>query len=184
MQFHCIDFGGGSLHQFEAAARGVGRRAYRHRAHPATLAEMRALFVDREATFRTMGIASIAEFRARRAAGRLPAGMRAADVFLIVDNWGALRAELEDADARSPTSPRGPGVGVHLVLTTSRWTEIRPALRTASAPASSCVSTTPANRRSTAGSPRGWRGRCRVGAWPRRAPTSSSSCPVGRAGDG
>jgi len=77
MQFHCIDFGGGSLHQFEAAPHVgsvAGRTDTEHIRR--TLAEMRALVVDREATFRTMGIASIAEFRARRAAGRLPAGMR------------------------------------------------------------------------------------------------------------
>jgi S-DNA-T family DNA segregation ATPase FtsK/SpoIIIE len=56
--------------------------------------------------------------------------MRTADVFLVVDNWGAVRSEMEDADARvTDIAARGLGVGVHLVLTAGRWMEIRPALR-------------------------------------------------------
>ncbi len=56
--------------------------------------------------------------------------MRAADVFLMIDNWGGLRDEFEDADAAvTDIAARGLGVGVHLVITASRWMEIRPALR-------------------------------------------------------
>ncbi|GAA5199770.1 type VII secretion protein EccC [Rugosimonospora acidiphila] len=131
MQFYCIDFGGGSLHQYVAAPHvgSVAGRTDTERTRR-TLAEVRALIVEREATFRAMGIASVAEFRARRAAGRLPAGLRAADVFLIIDNWGGLRGELDDVDgAVADIAARGLGVGVHLLLTTSRWSEIRPALR-------------------------------------------------------
>ncbi|HWB34678.1 MAG TPA: type VII secretion protein EccCb, partial [Rugosimonospora sp.] len=130
-QFYCIDFGGGSLHQYEAAPHvgSVAGRTDTERIHR-TLAEMRTLIVEREALFRSLGIASVAEFRSRRAAGRLAAGLRAADVFLVIDNWGGLRSELEDADTVvADIAARGLGVGVHLVLTTSRWAEIRPALR-------------------------------------------------------
>ena len=131
MQFYCIDFGGGTLHQF-AAAPHVGTVAGRrdHQLVRRMLAEIQLLIEEREVLFRELGVDSIAEFRARRLAGRLPDGMRTADVFLMVDNWGAIRTELDDADARvADIAARGLGVGVHLVLTASRWLEIRPALR-------------------------------------------------------
>jgi DNA segregation ATPase FtsK/SpoIIIE, S-DNA-T family len=131
LQFYCVDFGGGGLHQYEdaphvgsVAGRGDTDRISR------TLAEIQTLIAEREAFFRAHGIASAADFRAQRAAGRLPAGRRAADVLLVIDNWGALRTELETADPIvTDIAARGLGVGVHLVLATSRWVEIRPALR-------------------------------------------------------
>ncbi|MDT5024057.1 MAG: segregation ATPase FtsK/SpoIIIE, family, partial [Micromonosporaceae bacterium] len=131
MQFFCIDFGGGSLHQY-AVAPHVGTVAGRTEQAivSRTLAEIRSLIIEREVSFRELGIASIAEFRARRSAGRLPAGMRGADVFLLIDNWGGLRGEFEEVDAAvADIAARGLGVGVHLVITASRWMEIRPALR-------------------------------------------------------
>ncbi|WP_203663117.1 type VII secretion protein EccCb [Actinocatenispora rupis] len=131
MQFYCLDFGGGTLHPF-ADAPHVGTVAGRgdEELVSRTLAEIRSLIEERERLFRTLGVDSIAEFRARRAAGRLPAGTRTADVFLLIDNWGALRAAFEEADPLvTEIAARGLGVGVHLVLTASRWMEIRPALR-------------------------------------------------------
>ncbi len=131
MQFYCIDFGGGSLHQY-AVAPHVGSVAGRSDEAMVSrmLAEVRLLILQRETLFRELAVDSVAEFRARRSAGRLPADMRTADVFLMIDNWGGLRAELEDADAAvTDIAARGLGVGVHLVVTASRWMEIRPALR-------------------------------------------------------
>ncbi|HMH93809.1 MAG TPA: type VII secretion protein EccCb [Streptosporangiaceae bacterium] len=131
LQFYCIDFGGGSLHQY-AVAPHVGSVAGRTDAAMVsrTLAEVRSLIVERELLFRELGIDSVTEFRARRLAGRLPGGLRAADVFLMIDNWGGVRGEFEDADAAvTDIAARGLGVGVHLVITTSRWLDIRPALR-------------------------------------------------------
>jgi DNA segregation ATPase FtsK/SpoIIIE, S-DNA-T family len=131
LQFYCIDFGGGSLHQYIVAPH-VGSVAGRTDAAMVsrTLAEIRSLIVEREVLFRELGIDSVAEFRARHSAGRLPAGMRAADVFLMIDNWGGVRLEFEDADPLvTDIAARGLGVGVHLVMTTSRWLDIRPALR-------------------------------------------------------
>jgi S-DNA-T family DNA segregation ATPase FtsK/SpoIIIE len=131
MQFYCIDFGGGSLHQYLVAPH-VGSVAGRtdEVLIRRTLAELRSAIVEREALFREAGIVSVGEFRARRSAGLLPDGMRAADLFLIIDNWGGVRSEYEDAEAQvADIAARGLGVGVHLLLTTSRWTEIRPLLR-------------------------------------------------------
>jgi DNA segregation ATPase FtsK/SpoIIIE, S-DNA-T family len=130
-QFYAIDFGGGTLHQYGSAPH-VGTVAGRNDLPLVrrTLAEIRSLIASRETLFRELAIDSITDFRARRTAGRLPAGLRAADVFLLIDNWGSVRAELEEADAEvTDLAARGLGVGVHLVITASRWLEIRPALR-------------------------------------------------------
>jgi S-DNA-T family DNA segregation ATPase FtsK/SpoIIIE len=131
MQFYCIDFGGGTLHRY-ASVPHVGSVAGRTDAEliGRTLEEIRSLIVERERLLRSMGIDSIADFRARRQSGLLPAGTRAADVFLVIDNWGAMRAEHEYADQIvAEIAARGLGVGVHLIVTAGRWASIRPALR-------------------------------------------------------
>jgi DNA segregation ATPase FtsK/SpoIIIE, S-DNA-T family len=131
MQFYCIDFGGGSLHAFSAAPH-VGAVAGRNDGALLNriLAEVGTLIVAREHLFRELGIDSIVEFRERRDAGLLPPGTRAADVFLVIDNWGAVRSDLEEADGIvADIAARGLGVGVHLVLTAGRWMDIRTKLR-------------------------------------------------------
>ncbi|MCI4061399.1 type VII secretion protein EccCa [Micromonospora sp. R77] len=131
LQFYCIDFGGGTLHPY-ASAPHVGVVAGRNDPELVnrTFAEIRTLIVRRERQMRELGVESIAELRERRQAGLLPAGLRAADVFLMIDNWGALRAEFENAEAYvTEIAARGLGAGVHLVMTSGRWNDIRPALR-------------------------------------------------------
>ncbi|MEU9407501.1 type VII secretion protein EccCa [Streptomyces sp. NPDC048281] len=130
-QFLCLDFGGGSLLPFERAPH-VGGVAGRHDMARVrrVLAETRQLIVDRELVFRQAGIDSAAEFRRRRDRGELTAGLRSADLFLLIDNWGAVRGELEEADQLVlDIAGRGLGVGVHLVLTVNRWGDLRTALR-------------------------------------------------------
>jgi S-DNA-T family DNA segregation ATPase FtsK/SpoIIIE len=130
-QFYCLDFGGGTLHPY-ATAPHVGVVAGRNDEALATrtLAEVLGLIAERERLFRSLGVDSVVEFRARRTAGRLSAEVRAADVFLLIDNWGAVRTTIEGADAAvTEIAGRGLGAGVHVVLTANRWTEIRPALR-------------------------------------------------------
>ena len=131
MQFMCIDYGGGTLHLY-AGAPHVSAVAGRADA-PVTwriFAEVKALIAERETVFRELGVDNIDEFRQRRAAGLLPRGLRAADIFLLIDNWGAVRTEFDDLDpVVQDIAARGLGAGVHLVLTAARWMEIRPALR-------------------------------------------------------
>jgi DNA segregation ATPase FtsK/SpoIIIE, S-DNA-T family len=130
-QFVCLDFGGGSLLPFERAPH-VSGVAGRHDLAQArrVLAEVRQLIGERELQFRGMGIDSATEFRRRRAAGGLPQRMRTADVFLLIDNWGGARSEMEEIDAAvHDIANRGLGVGVHLVLTANRWGDVRTALR-------------------------------------------------------
>ncbi len=130
-QFLCLDFGGGTLPPFERAPHvsGVAGRHDPQRVRR-VLAETLQLIAERERLFRHLGIDSAAEFRARRSTDRMPPGLRCADVFLVVDNWGAARGEIEDIDAPVlEIAGRGLGVGVHLILTANRWADLRMALR-------------------------------------------------------
>ncbi|MFI7076210.1 type VII secretion protein EccCb [Micromonospora sp. NPDC049903] len=131
MQFYCVDFGGGTLHTM-AEAPHVGSVAGRSDRDLVSrmIVEVRSLISEREQLLRSLGLDSIADLRDLRRAGKLPEGVRAADVFLFVDNWGALRTEFDWADpVINEIAARGLGVGVHLIITTGRWNDIRPALR-------------------------------------------------------
>ncbi|HXA57681.1 MAG TPA: type VII secretion protein EccCa, partial [Streptosporangiaceae bacterium] len=131
LQFYCIDHGGGALRAVENAPHvaGVAGRRDAERVQR-VLAEVTRLIAVRERMFQDLGIQSAADFRRRRDNGELPPGVRAADVVLVVDNWGALHAEMEDATAiATDIATRGLGVGVHLMLTANRWAEIRMGLR-------------------------------------------------------
>jgi DNA segregation ATPase FtsK/SpoIIIE, S-DNA-T family len=131
LQFYCIDQGGGALHSLAAAPHvaGVAGRRDAERVRR-VLAEVVRLVAVRERMFQDLGIQSAADFRAQRDSGALPHGVRAADVVLVLDNWAALHAEVDDATTIvTDIAIRGLGVGVHLLLTANRWAEIRVNLR-------------------------------------------------------
>jgi len=131
LRFYCVDFGGGSLAPM-AAAPHVGAVAGRRAPQLAErlLAEMLRLVAAREQLFAEHAIESPAAFRAAGRAGRLPAGTYAGDVLVVIDNWGAVRAELGNADVTVlELAFRGLGVGLHVVLTANRWADIRLNLR-------------------------------------------------------
>ncbi|MYS19082.1 DNA segregation ATPase FtsK/SpoIIIE, S-DNA-T family [Streptomyces sp. DvalAA-14] len=132
-QFLCLDLGGGTLQPFERAPH-VSGVAGRHDLPQARriLAETLQLIAERERLFRHLGIDSAAAFRRMRAAGSLPPAVRAADVFLLIDNWGAARGEIEGIDAAVlDIAGRGLGVAVHLILSANRWADLRMSLRDA-----------------------------------------------------
>jgi uncharacterized protein YukE len=133
LQFSCLDYGGGSLHAFAGAPHvsGVAVRGEEERSRR-ILADALRLISQREELFRERGISSVGEFRRLRDAGELPADVNPADVCVIIDNWGGLRAGLPDVDALAlGIAARGPGAGVHLLLTANRWGDVRMNLRDA-----------------------------------------------------
>lgn len=127
VQFYCLDFGGGALtstrsipHVGAVAGRAEPRLAAR------IVAECESIIRSRETIFGDRGVASIAEYRRRRLPNTDPFG----DVFLVVDGWGSLRQELGPLEASiTAVAAQGLSFGVHVVLSASRWAEIRPALR-------------------------------------------------------
>lgn len=127
---HVLDFGGGAL----AALAGlphVGTVADRQQPDLVrrVVAEFAAVLARREQLFREHGIASVEDFRARRAAGGFP-DEPATDVLLVVDGYLVLRGEFDDLEARLlPLATQGLAYGLHLALSATRWSELRPALK-------------------------------------------------------
>jgi len=115
VQFYCLDFGGGALGSVGALPH-VG--AVAGRAQPELV---RRVVAEMESVARQR------EDRGARAAGDSdPFG----DVFLVVDGWASLRQEFEELEAPiSSLAAQGLSFGVHVVLSASRWAEIRPSLR-------------------------------------------------------
>jgi S-DNA-T family DNA segregation ATPase FtsK/SpoIIIE len=134
---HVLDFGGGGLAVLAGLPTSApvrtpasGRRAPDRRRGGAVLDR-------RERLFRSAGVGSIEEFRARRRRG-VP-DEAATDVLLVVDGYLVLRGEFDDLEARLlPLAAQGLSYGLHLVVTASRCSELRPALKDVLAAASSC----------------------------------------------
>lgn len=130
-QFYCLDFGGGTLSSVRALPH-VG--AVAGRAEPRLVgrivAECEALAQRREAAFGEHAIASIADYRRRRAAPGAVADDPFGDVFLVIDGWASARQEFEALEEPvTALAAQGLSFGVHVVLSASRWADIRPSLR-------------------------------------------------------
>ena len=129
-QFYCIDFGGGGLAPLAGMPHvgGVAGRQDPERVRR-TVAEVGSLLDEREARFAAAGIDSPAALRVWRSRGGLQ-GADWSDVFLVIDNWPAVRQEFEDLEAPlQEIAARGLGYGVHIVLTANRWIDVRSSLR-------------------------------------------------------
>ncbi|WAC54711.1 type VII secretion protein EccCa [Gordonia sp. SL306] len=140
VQFYCLDFGGGSLasivglpHVGSVASRGDMDAVRR------TVAEVSAIVRSRELLFARFGIESMRDYRARRqewfaGGGTDPADPLAADrhgdVFLVLDGIGVLRNELDFLEEPiNAIVAQGLSYGVHVIVTASRWAEVRPAVK-------------------------------------------------------
>jgi S-DNA-T family DNA segregation ATPase FtsK/SpoIIIE len=130
VQFYCLDFGGGALaslgdwpHVGSVAGRADPQLARR------MITQFEAIIRSRETVFRDHGIQSMAQYRLLKASQDSTCD-RFGDVFLIVDGWATLRREFETIEASiSSLAAQGLSFGVHVVLSASRWAEIRPALK-------------------------------------------------------
>ncbi|MGE2814050.1 type VII secretion protein EccCa [Mycobacterium heidelbergense] len=115
VQFYCLDFGGGTLAPL-ATLPHVGTVA--GRAEPALVARMVA---EMESIVRSR------DFDRTDAASD---STRPGDVFLVVDGWATLRHEFEALEeAITSLATQGLSFGVHVILSASRWAEIRPSLK-------------------------------------------------------
>ncbi|MFD5159066.1 type VII secretion protein EccCa [Streptomyces hawaiiensis] len=132
VQFYGLDFGGGGMAAVAGLPHvgGVASRLDPERVRR-TVAEVYGVLNRREEYFRSAGIASIADFRARRARGEIPVTDQPwGDVFLVIDGWGNFRADYEAMDqVIHDIAARGLGYGVHLILTASRSMEVRANLK-------------------------------------------------------
>ena len=126
--FHCVDLGGGALatlaelpHVGTVCGRLDPDRLRR------TVHEVAELLDERERLFADRRIDSAETMRQLWRSGALP-DLPYADVFLVVDNYLAVKQDYEDlADVLTDIAHRGLAYGVHLVVTAGRWLDIRPA---------------------------------------------------------
>ncbi|WP_128429823.1 type VII secretion protein EccCa [Streptomyces cyaneus] len=129
VQFYCLDFGGGGIvsvaglpHVGSVATRLERDRVLR------TVEEMTQVLETREERFTSLGLESMAAYRALRRSGQIddPYG----DVFFVVDGWATLRQDFEELEDRvAELASRGLSFGVHVVASAVRWSEIRPKQR-------------------------------------------------------
>src|ERR1700754_838311 len=127
---HVLDFGGGVLTGL-AGLPHVGTVADRQQPDLVrrVVAEFAAVLTRRERLFRGSGISSAEEFRARRAAGEF-VDEAATDLLLVVDGYLVLRGEYDDLEARLlPLAAQGLSYGLHVAMSATRWSELRPALK-------------------------------------------------------
>lgn len=130
-QLYAIDFGGGGLGVLDRLPH-VGTVAGRREPDLCRriVREVHAVVEAREELFRRLGIDSVQTFRSMCAAGEVR-DARMGDVFLLLDNWGAISTELggDLVAVVNEIGSRGLGYGVHLVLAANRWLEIKGGLR-------------------------------------------------------
>jgi DNA segregation ATPase FtsK/SpoIIIE, S-DNA-T family len=115
VQFYCLDFGGGALTSVRCLPH-VG--AVAGRAEPEVVrrvvAEMESIVRSREA----------------RRADAVTDDDAIGDVFLVVDGWASLRHEFEALEVPiTALAQQGLSFGVHVMLSASRWAELRPSLK-------------------------------------------------------
>ena len=124
--FYCLDLGGGSLRLLDGLPHvaGVASRLDPDRVRR-TVAEVAATVAVREELFGRLGLDSVEAMRSQFRAGRL-AELAVGDIFLVIDNFPALRSDFEDlTDVLQELAIRGPGYGIHLILTAGRWSDLR-----------------------------------------------------------
>lgn len=121
-----MDLTGGGLARIEGFPHvgGVATRSNRERLRR-LLEELHGMLAQRERVFAAHGIDSLAMLRAEHAAGRVPE-LVAPDVVLLVDGAGAIRSDYEELDEPfTELLQRGGGFGIHVVVTLTRWNELR-----------------------------------------------------------
>lgn len=114
VQFYCLDFGGGMLgtmrelpHVGAVAGRSEPELVWRIVAELESAVRSRELLGERGSSCDQL-----------------------ADVFLVIDGWAALRHEFGGLEESITTlATQGLSFGVHVVVSASRWAEIRPALK-------------------------------------------------------
>ncbi|MFE3785121.1 type VII secretion protein EccCb [Amycolatopsis sp. NPDC059090] len=130
VQIYCLDFGGTLTALAKLPHIGsIANRLDRDRV-TRTVLEITNLMARREAIFAEHNIDSMASYRRARREGRHLDLDPYGDVFLIVDGWYTVRQDFEDVEERfTELAARGLSFGIHLVIASNRWSEIRPWLR-------------------------------------------------------
>lgn len=132
IQFYCIDLGGGGLMYLENLPHvgGVASRSEPDKVMR-VVAEVQAVLRQREANFKKYRVGSMAAYRQMRDDPEQPAAADPfGDVFLMIDGWPAFVGEFPDLESTvQDLAGQGLSFGVHVVITTPRWTELKSRVR-------------------------------------------------------
>lgn len=132
VQFYCIDLGGGGLMYMEDLPHvgGVATRAEPDRVNR-VVAEVKAVLRAREQVFKQYRVGSVSAYREMREDPNNPAAQDPfGDVFLVVDGWPAFVADFPDLEpAVQDLAGQGLAYGVHVIISTPRWTELKSRVR-------------------------------------------------------
>ncbi|MGO1570262.1 MAG: type VII secretion protein EccCa [Canibacter sp.] len=121
-----MDLGGGGLRGIEKFPHvgGVATRADSDKLLR-LLEEIMTMMGRREEVMRKHGIDSVAELRRRHRRGELPE-LESGEIVLLVDGYGTLRQDFDSLnDIFTTLMQRASGLGVHLILTLTRQSELR-----------------------------------------------------------
>jgi type VII secretion protein EccCb len=132
VQFYCIDLGGGGLIYLEDLPHvgGVATRSEPDRVMR-VVAEVQAVLRQREANFKQYRVGSMAAYRQMRDDPHQPAATDPfGDVFLVIDGWPAFVSEFPELESQvQDLAGQGLSFGVHTIITTPRWTELKSRVR-------------------------------------------------------
>ncbi|MEU4389719.1 type VII secretion protein EccCa [Kribbella sp. NPDC023855] len=126
LAIYAIDLGGGGLRPLGDLPHvgGVAIRTDREQIRR-TIEEVRGMIDAREWVFRDRGIDTIEQLRQMHAAGSVPE-LAAAEVAVVIDNFGAIRTSFDDLeDPLLDLIQRGSSYGIHVVATMLRWNDVR-----------------------------------------------------------
>ncbi|BCJ35639.1 type VII secretion protein EccC [Actinocatenispora thailandica] len=129
VQFYGLDFGGGGLSSIGGLPHvgSIATRLERDRV-VRTIEEVMQVLERREQIFAAHGLDSMSAYLAARARGEIedPHG----HVFLVVDGWYTMKQDFEDLDGKfQELVSRGLSFGVHVMVSATRWSEMRTWLR-------------------------------------------------------
>lgn len=129
VQFYGLDFGGGGLSSIAGLPHigSIATRMERDRV-VRTIQEIGQVMERREAEFADRGLDSMTAYLAARARGEIddPFG----HVFLIIDGFYTMKQDFSDLDSRfQELVSRGLSFGIHVIITATRWSEMRTWLR-------------------------------------------------------
>ncbi len=130
VQVYGVDLGGGGLHALEELPHVGAVLGRSHRLEiPRLIRQLRSLVDVRADLFRDHEIHDIESFHRLRRSGTLPSEL--GEVVLIVDNWAVFSQEfsLDLADEVLELVNGGLHYGIHVVVATPRWQDIRMAMR-------------------------------------------------------
>ena len=129
VQFYGLDFGGGGLASIAGLPHvgSIATRLERDRV-VRTIEEILQIMESREAEFAQRGLDSMASYLAACARGDIVD--RFGHVFLVVDGWYTMKQDFQDLDSKfQEIVSRGLAFGVHVMITATRWSEMRTWMR-------------------------------------------------------